>query len=70
VAKRLRVRPPTVSQLIKKAIRKPNFLKELMKMDQDKDDVREGVQELVVNLNKDDTFIDSVATVQKALKET
>ena len=59
-----------VSQLVKKAIRKPNFLKELMVMDQDKDTVREGVQELVVSLNKDDTFIDSVGTIQKAIKET
>jgi len=65
VAREFYVRPMTVSNLVNKAKRKPEFLRELAAKQEEEARTRAAVSDLVQQLNKEDVFIGSAAEVVK-----
>ena len=61
VAKRYRVRLPTVCRLVNKAKKRPEFLREICSKEEERTQTRESVSQIVQELNDEDVFISSSA---------
>ena len=69
VARRHQVRPVTVSVLVNKAKRRPEFLRELYAKSEEQARAREAVSRAVLQLNDRDTSISSAAQLVRTVRE-
>ena len=69
IAKEHQVTPSAVSGLVGKALKNPKFLQELLADRDRKEQNRQKIADLVVEMNMRDEFIDSAARVQKEFEK-